>query len=149
MNKEGEYIMQGIKIDFITNTIIITKEFAELASNPTSEEYVTLNLVKLENPKMKIATRSRKKSSKERNQNKGLTYKFMRRYISVMDEDNLMEFNKQQLYYESFGLDNTTVYLQVRNWFVENYPDYERILVAGKPKNNIVPLKKDETNYAA
>ena len=36
--------MQGIKVDFITNTIIITKEFAALASDPTSEEYVTLNL---------------------------------------------------------------------------------------------------------
>ena len=38
--------MQGIKVDFITNTIIITKEFAELASDHTTEEYVTLNLVK-------------------------------------------------------------------------------------------------------
>lgn len=141
--------MQGIKVDFITNTIIITKEFADLASDPTTEEYVTLNHVKSENPKMKIATRSRKKSSKERNPNKGLTYKFMRRYISVMDEDNLMEFNKQQLHYESFGLDNTTVYLKVRDWFIENYPDYETILVAGKPKNKIVPLKKGDTNNAA
>ena len=65
--------MQGIKVDFITNTIIITKEFAALASDPTSEEYVTLNLVKSENPEMKVVTRTRKKSSsKERNQNKGL-----------------------------------------------------------------------------
>ena len=84
--------MQGIKVDFITNTIIITKEFAALASDPTSEEYVTLNLLREENPKMKIATRSRKKSSKERNQNKGLTYKFMRKFIATMDEKNLEEF---------------------------------------------------------
>ena len=58
--------MQGIKVDFITNTIIITKEFAALASDPTSEEYVTLNLLREENPKMKIATRSRKKTYKEK-----------------------------------------------------------------------------------
>ena len=141
--------MQGIKVDFITNTIIITKEFAELASDHTTEEYVTLNLLKSENPKMKIATRSRKKSSKERNPNKGLTYKFMRRYISVMDKDNLQEFDEQLLYYESFYLDNVTVYLKVKDWFVENYPDYERILVAGKSQSKIVPLKKGDTNNAA
>ena len=102
--------MQGIKVDFITNTIIITKEFAALASDPTSEEYVTLNLLREENPKMKIATRSRKKSSKERNPNKGLTYKFMRRFISVMDEKNLSEFSRKQAYFESFDMESAEVY---------------------------------------
>ena len=94
--------MQGIKVDFITNTIIITKEFAALASDPTSEEYVTLNLLREENPKMKIATRSRKKTYKEKNPYKGLTYKFMRKFISVMDEENLVELTRKQKYFESF-----------------------------------------------
>lgn len=134
--------MQGIKVDFITNTIIITKEFAELASDPTSEEYVTLNLVRAENPNMRTATRTRRKSCKERNPNKGLTYKFMRRYISVMDKDNLEEFSKQQLYYESFFLDNATVYLKVKEWFVEKYPDYQRILVAGSKEKKVAVVQK-------
>ena len=76
--------MQGIKVDFITNTIIITKEFAELASDHTTEEYVTLNLVKSENPKMKIATRSRKKSSKERNPNKHDRNKFSKEEVAKL-----------------------------------------------------------------
>ena len=133
--------MQGIKVDFITNTIIITKEFAALASYPTSEEYVTLNLLREENPKMKIATRSRKKSSKERNPNKGLTYKFMRRFISVMDEKNLSEFSRLQAYYEGYDMENAEVYQHVKDWFIETYPDYKRLLVAGAAKNNVVAVE--------
>lgn len=134
--------MQGIKVDFITNRIIITKEFAELASDPMTEEYVTLNLVRAENPTMKIATRTRKKASRERNENKGLTYKFMRRYISVMDKDNLEEFSNQQSYYESFYLDNATVYIKVKEWFVEKYPDYQRILTASSKEKKIAVVQK-------
>ena len=133
--------MQGIKVDFITNTIIITKEFAALASDPTSEEYVTLNLLREENPKMKIATRSRKKSSKERNPNKGLTYKFMRRFICVMDEKNLSEFSRLQAYYEGYDMENAEVYQHVKDWFIETYPDYKRLLVAGAAKNNVVAVE--------
>lgn len=133
--------MQGIKVDFITNTIIITKEFAALASDPTSEEYVTLNLLREENPKMKIATRSRKKSSKERNPNKGLTYKFMRRFISVMDEKNLSEFSRIQAYFEGFDMESTEVYQNVKDWFVKQYPDYKRLLVAGATECKVVAVE--------
>ena len=132
--------MQGIKVDFITNPIIITQEFAALASDPTSEEYVTLNLLREENPKMKIATRSRKKSSKERNQNKGLTYKFMRKFIATMDEKNLEEFCRIQSEYEGYYLENAEVYKYVRAWFVEKYPDYKRLLVAGVTRNDKVAV---------
>ena len=126
--------MQGIKVDFITNTIIITKEFAALASDPTSEEYVTLNLLREENPKMKIATRSRKKSSKERNPNKGLTYKFMRRFISVMDEKNLSEFSRKQAYFESFDMEGAEVYQNVKGWFIKQYPNYKDMIVDNELK---------------
>ena len=126
--------MQGIKVDFITNTIIITKEFAALASDPTSEEYVTLNLLREENPKMKIATRSRKKSSKERNPNKGLTYKFMRRFISVMDEKNLSEFSRKQAYFESFDMESAEVYQKVKGWFIKQYPNYKDMIVDNELK---------------
>ena len=126
--------MQGIKVDFITNTIIITKEFAALASDPTSEEYVTLNLLREENPKMKIATRSRKKSSKERNPNKGLTYKFMRRFISVMDEKNLSEFSRKQAYFESFDMESAEVYQNVKDWFIKQYPNYKDMIVDNELK---------------
>lgn len=126
--------MQGIKVDFITNTIIITKEFAALASDPTSEEYVTLNLLREENPKMKIATRSRKKSSKERNPNKGLTYKFMRRFISVMDEKNLSEFSRKQAYFESFDMEGAEVYQNVKDWFIKQYPNYKDMIVDNELK---------------
>ena len=139
MNKsKGDNIMNGIKVDFITNTIIVTKEFAALASDPTSEEYVMLNLLREENPKMKITTRSRKKSYKEKNPYKGLTYKFMRKFISVMDEENLIELTRKQKYYESFFMEPTEVYVEVRKWFLETYPDYKRLLVAGASMDNVV-----------
>ncbi|MCD7725326.1 MAG: hypothetical protein LUI12_07215 [Clostridiales bacterium] len=125
--------MQDIRVDFITNSIIITKSFADAASIPDSEECTRLQLIKKDNPTMKIVLRSTKAAG-HKSACKGLTYKYMRKFISVMDKDNLINFEKALLYYEGFGYDNGTVYQYVKAWFLENYPYHKEMIVDAAPK---------------
>lgn len=62
--------MKNIKIDYISNTIIVTKGFYESAQNYGTEEQVTMRELQKEFPEMKISIRT----SKERKSDcKGLT----------------------------------------------------------------------------
>lgn len=124
--------MQGMKIDFVTNTIIITKAFREAASEIGSVEYQSLNRAKEENPRMRVVLRSTSAAGRGNN-DKGLTYKYMRKFITIMDSENLLNFEKTKLYYEDFGYENGTVYKRVKEWFLENYPDHKEMVVGCAP----------------
>ena len=125
--------MRDIKIDHVANTIVITKTFAAAASNPSSEECLLLNQVKAANPTMSVVINARK-STKTKSCNKGLTYKFMRSFISIMDAKNLENFNKAILYYEALHYSNNEVYWRVKEWFESNYPKYQEMIVDAAPK---------------
>lgn len=126
--------MQGMKIDFITNTITITKAFRESANEYGTEEYITLQRVMAENPNMKVVSRSVRSSYKRRNESKGLTYKYMRKFISIMDSSNLITFEKTIEHYEDFCSENVEVYLNVKEWFLENYPHHREMVVDAAPQ---------------
>ena len=49
--------MKNIKIDYISNTIIVTKGFYESAQNYGTEEQVTMRELQKEFPEMKISIR--------------------------------------------------------------------------------------------
>ena len=70
--------MQKIKIDFITNTIIVSRSFYEAAKEFGSEECQQMTNAMSAYPNMTIAIQSYKRS---KNENKGLSYKYMRRFI--------------------------------------------------------------------
>lgn len=124
--------MQNIKVDFMTNTIITTKSFYEAASQYGSEEYKLLQEIKNDNPNMKVSVResSRKGTA---NAYKGLTYRYMRKFISVMDSENLDTLEKVLLHFEGLYTENGEVYAAVRDWFLENYPDHKEMIVAAVP----------------
>ena len=125
--------MQGMKIDFITNSIIVTKSFAEAAADINSEEYTSLQLAKKDNPAMRVVLRSTRAAGHESDY-KGLTYKYMRKFISVMDSANLVNFEKTILHYESYGYENGTVYKYMREWFLTYYPNHKEMITATAPK---------------
>ena len=127
--------MRDIKIDYVSNTIIVTKVFLEAASTPYSEESITLQNLQREFPNMRIATRNLQRRNIE-NPYKGLTYKFMRNYIKAMDEPNLCKFQEAVMHFETFTDNKTLVYTQVRDWFLANYPDYKELVVSPAPKLN-------------
>ena len=124
--------MRDIKIDYVTNTITVTKVFLEAASTPYSEESITLHSLQQDFPNMRIVTRNLPRRNIS-NQYKGLTYKYMRKFISIMDEKNLPVFNRIQLYYEGLYEDSATIYSNVRDWFLKNYPLHKEMIESKEP----------------
>lgn len=125
--------MQDIKVEFATNTIIVTKCFYEAATDPTTNEYAVLQNVIKENPKMTVTFRSVRKSNRS-NDSKGLTYRYMRKFISIMDSANLATFESTMLYYESLYMENAAVYQCMKDWFLENYPHHKDMIVEAAPR---------------
>lgn len=125
--------MKNIKVDFVTNTIIVTKGFYELAMDYTSDEHGYLQEVRAAHPKMKVSVREVHRRSRQ-NDSKGLTYRYMRKFISIMDEKNLATFEKTILYYEGLYVENAKVYQYVKEWFLENYPEHTDMIIGTAPK---------------
>ena len=76
--------MNGMKIDFVTNTVIITKAFREAANEYGSEEYIALTKLLQEHPSMKVVLRQ-SRTCHRANENKGLTYKYMRKFKKILE----------------------------------------------------------------
>ncbi len=133
--------MRDIRYDFTTNTIIVAKAFLEAASIPDSEEYKQLQRIISQNPTACVVPRTIKHRKAE-NPTKGLTYKYMRKFIKTLDEANLSVFNETIMYYEDKYEDSATVYKHVRNWFLDNYPYHNEMIVDNAPqrKVNIKPI---------
>lgn len=125
--------MQEMKINHINNTIVVTRSFIEAASEYGTPEYTKLDAVKKDNPNMRVVVRSTKAAG-HRSENKGLTYKYMRKFIYVMDSENLITFEKTILHYESYEYESGTIYQYMKEWFLENYPEHKEMVAAAAPK---------------
>jgi len=130
--------MKGIKIDFVTNTITITNAFREAAMNYGSEEYTALALIQHDHPNMRIVTKT-PRSSRKPSDTKGLTYKYMRNFIAIMDSANLITFESTCQYYDSLTNSQAEKYQGIKSWFIENYPNHKDMVVDSCP-NRIVNI---------
>ena len=121
------------KIDYSANAIVATKTFLEEAEIFGTEEYKILQSIRNDYPNMRVVTRSVRTGSRK-STTKGLTYKYMRKFVSVMDSENLLTFEKVILHYEEHEEDNAAVYHRVKEWFLENYPYHKEMIVDTAPK---------------
>ena len=112
--------MNSYKIDFINNTMTITKTFERAANNPCSEEYKLVQKIRADFPTMQFV-RKASPAAERPNPFKGLTYAAMERYILSKGNDDLMrEF---EMVRERSAI-APNPYLMVRNWFVHWFPEY-------------------------
>ena len=125
--------MKNIKVDFVTNTIIITKGFYEESLDITSEEYTTLQIVKMDNPNMRVVVKSSRCGNRKCDY-KGLTYEYMRKFIRTMDRDNMIVFEEVIDHYKDFGQTGGELYQNVKVWFLENYPRHKEMVVDTTPR---------------
>lgn len=127
--------MKNIKVDFITNTITITKKFYEDSKEYGTEAYRTLKAVREENPQMEVVISSTNRKSSL----KGIDYRYMRRFVSVMDRENLSVFESVIAHFEDlYGNNSTKVFNEVRSWFLDNYPDHKEMVVESAPQRKSV-----------
>ena len=126
--------MNAYKLDFVSNVITITADFAKAMNNPDSEEYKTIAKIRRDFPEMEIVRKTHKTPSKYRtkdgkifncNQFKNLTYENMETFM--MGLPNGEEYLNEYLFLRNHASDiQTNGYTLVRRWFVKQFPDYQK-----------------------
>lgn len=105
----------SIKLNHEKGLIIMDKTFSKLAENARSEEYSILQSVRKDYPDYIVTKREIKKNSAQEHY-KGLTYDYMRRYISTHEEENSAEMiNISHCHSQSRR------YPVIKKWFLDKY----------------------------
>lgn len=86
----------SIKLNHEKGLIIMDKTFSKLAENARSKEYSILQSVRKDYPDYIVTKREIKKNSAQEHY-KGLTYDYMRRYISTHEEEDSAEMILDEL----------------------------------------------------
>lgn len=138
----------NIKFDFITNTIIVNKGYYLEACKYGTDEHNEFMRLKSDYPNMRISVRS-VRTGNRKSDIKGLTYEYMRRFIAIMDSENLLEFNKVQLHYEMFESDKAKVYHLVKEWFLNTYPYHKDMIIEAAPKTKVTAIPQIEMSMCS
>lgn len=126
--------MNTYKMDFASKTLTITKAFAEAAADPNSAEYRLMRTFQQDIPGLKIVRRTHKTPAKYKtkngdviycNQYKHLTYENMEQFISMLPNSEEVETVYNSLRY-GLGLPQPNTYSAVRNWFIQQFPQYRK-----------------------
>ena len=118
--------VKGYKIDFASNTLYVNYKFAEAANTPTSDEYKLIKSIREDFPNIRIITRAGR-NAKTCNANKRLTYKNMQDYI--MAQENYEPLLASFLLAKIESKCAPSPYAFVREWFVNQFPNYQECKV--------------------
>ena len=112
----------GYEINYIENTIIVTKSFLKKAGTIGSKEYNELAKVRRDFPDFRIQQREITKKQGKKTYGK-LTYKVMGEFIAAQEEENapaiLAEFERVQ----ALSKIQAGSYAYVKTWFLNRYKD--------------------------
>ena len=134
---------QGYSINWQTNTITMTKKFAEEANQYGSEAYNLLMDVKSEGFHITVRQTKPRKACPTR-----VTFKQMEITLSCMDrpDERLAELHAIM----DAGKGQKNQYEYVRQWFLLNYPHYREIPVVDSnyrivaPRLHVLPEAADK-----
>lgn len=130
--------MKNYKMDFTTKTLTITKAFADKAADKadSAENKILLRFMN-DFPDLKIVRRTHRtprkyitKSGEEysHNQYKNLTYENMERFINALKDGESKEMVLEAYNFLRYGSGDiqTSTYKTVREWFVQQFPQYRK-----------------------
>ena len=141
--------MMNYKIDFVNNTLTMSKSFEDALNNPASEEYKLWKQLRADFPSMTIIRKTRRTSKKAR-PNKNLTYKHMEQYMSVFE--NADELLAQFEVVKTCSLGQSNHYKFVLDWFKNQFPKYKELPDFGNNAPKVIDLaafqKKQEEKKA-
>ena len=128
--------MKNYEINFITNTITITKKFAQEASQIGTEAFKTM--MELRQLGMTINT---KESVQKKNTS--LTYDKMKKYIALMEDAEKYQAEFEAVCAESLAM--KVPYVYVSNWFKKTFPNYGKL----PERNAELKIINTPANYEA
>lgn len=136
----------GYKIDFTKNVVYMNYKFASASMEFGTTEYKLIQEILKDFPQMKLVTRAGR-TVKTCNANKRLTYANMERYIRVQeDAEKLMiafEIAKEE------SQKQASPYAFVRNWFVNQFPDYQKCKVFDGEKTVVLTVAAPQEQEVA
>lgn len=111
--------MKNYKINFMTNTITVTKKFADAASQIGTPEFALMCELRKMDMRIEVAT------SKKKTSNNLLTYKKMENFIAyTADSETYMEEYRAV---RELAKSQSNACLYVNNWFRSTFPNYDKI----------------------
>lgn len=119
--------MKTITISYTTNTIDITKKFAEAAGKIGSKEYRELQEVRRDNPGFTINVVADKKKAPKNNY-AGLDFNYMKSYIEKHDDEEMsimaeyLELRGESKDAKAIGAKSASIF-EIRVWFLRKYPE--------------------------
>lgn len=122
MNKRSLF-----SVDIPGKTIYASAATLSRATNPNSKEYIELCLLLADHPGFKVKEKASNKTTYD-----GLTFKFMRDYISIQtDCDELMDE------FEAVKLSSGEKYPIVKKWFLDTFKNEDGKFNMNKAKREI------------
>lgn len=116
--------------NLFNNTLEMTKTEAKAAGKIGSDEYNKLMELRASFPTFKIVIKT---PSKPKSMYNGLTYEYMKKYITKHDDEEKTTMTAFLMLTEKFEIiDGEKVqrevasYLEVREWFVNKYPEIQQ-----------------------
>lgn len=142
-----------IKVFHDKNVIEMNTTFSKMMSNPLSDEYALLQKLKTENPGFVVRKRQIK-ANPHKDTYKGLTYEYMKKYITNHTEQEKVEEaiaeleNKIEI---SKCHGRHLRYPTIKKWFLEKYPEVAQFGVEEGQKaaedngnQNVIPLNMSQ-----
>ena len=114
MNKQKN----GYQINFVTNTVTVTRKFLEDASLIGTDAFNIMLQLRQMNLTIVVKAPAKKK-------NKALTYAKMQKFISCLDEAEKYQAMFDAIREESKGM--PTPYQYVVSWFKATFPKYGKL----------------------
>lgn len=116
--------MDGCKVDFINGTITVTKKFADMMGDMSSEAYIYYYSLKQDFPQLRLVRRAARKPRK-RSVESRLTYEIMLRFIECQPE--AAQLIQEYLRIKDLAKKHPHPIQYVRAWFVGRFPDHNKV----------------------
>ena len=112
-------------VKYAENVIEMNTTFAKMMQNPLSDEYALLQKIRVENPTFAVRRRQIKTNPKK-DTYKGLTYEYMKMYITTHESEKTVQevldyLDEQILISKCHG--QRLRYPTIKKWFLNKYPE--------------------------
>lgn len=115
-------ISLNCKVDFITNSIIVTKAFLRKSADPTTEEFRMMRELTTQMPNLAV----RVKQSTPTKRPLSPTYDQMLRFLEYHDPEAIEAFHTVRQTAQM----TRNAYMYVKKWFMDQYADQFEIYAA-------------------